>query len=265
MGAGGARPSWCQHRGLRCAAEQGGGVGGRGGQAWENLQGHLALAVTVQARKESTWTREMSRNGRSGQMRDAEGRARGFRKRTQGVRVEDESGPAERRRPEAAAWNSGGRKCGVGGTAVWFAPIRSATSPRHPSRKAPRASETESGEGPQVAWVGPRGGSVAGRRPERGPRPGPQGVKEKGAAGDPRRPPVSCCRAEASETRPALTTVPATWRSRDPDRAVREPGRRMRQAGGAQGRKRVWGSATTGAREGRRCRGGLRKAASRSV
>lgn len=193
-------------------------------------------------------------------MRDAEGRARGFRKRTQGVRVKDESGPAERQRPEAAAWNSGGRKCGVGGTAVWFAPIRSATSPRHPSRKAPRASETESGEGPQVAWVGPRGGSVAGRRPEWGPRPGPRGVKEKGAAGDPRRPPVSCCRAEAGETGPALTTVPATWRSWDPDRAVREPGRRMRQAGGAQGRKRVWGSATTGA--GRRCRGGLRKAAS---
>lgn len=265
MGAGGARPSWCQHRGLRCAAEQGGGVGGRGGQAWENLQGHLALAVTVQARKESTWTREMSRNGRSGQMRDAEGRARGFRKRTQGVRVEDESGPAKRRRPEQPPGTPAGGSAELGGPRfglhpLGLRPLRDTPAGRHRGQARPSLERVPKWPG----WAPGEGVWLEGDR-SGGPRPGPRGVKEKGAAGDPGQLPVSCCRAEAGETGPALTTVPATWRSRDPDRAVREPGRRMRQAGGAQGRKRVWGSATTGARAGRRCRGGLRKAASRSV
>lgn len=194
MGAGGARPSWCQHRGLCCAAEQGGGVGGRGGQAWENLQGHLALAVTVQARKESTWTREMSRNGRSGQMRDAEGRARGFRKRTQGVRVEDESGPAERRRPEAAAWNSGGRKCGVGGTAVWLGlrPLLDTPAGRHRGQARPSLERVPKwpgwapGEGVWLEgdWSGGRGQARgASRRRE---QPGTRGGCLSPAAG--RRP-----------------------------------------------------------------------------
>lgn len=197
MGAGGARPSWCQHRGLRCAAEQGEGGRGRGGQAWEKLQGHLALAVTVQAKKESTWTREMSRNGRSGQMRDAEGRVRGFRKRTQGVRVEDESGPAERQRPEQPPGTPPGGSAELGGPRfdlhpLGLRPLRDTPAGRHRGQARPSLERVPKwpgwapGEG---VWL--EGDRSGGRGQARGAsrrreQPGTHGSRLSPAAG--RRP-----------------------------------------------------------------------------
>lgn len=73
-----------------------------------------------------------------------------------------QDGPSSRgwrRLPATLAGGSAERR----GTAVWLAHIRSATSPRHPGRKAPRANEAETGEGPQVV---PRGGNVDGRGQE---------------------------------------------------------------------------------------------------